>query len=200
MAAGRWICFLDSDDQWHKDKLLRQHARHEANASFRICQTREIWIRNGVRVNPPKTHEKINGFQFKENLERCMITPSSVMMEKALFMEIGGFNETLPACEDYDLWLRITCKEPVGLVDDFLLTRYGGHPDQLSSTVTALDRFRIQSILDLLNGPMLSDEQRRQARHVLVKKAIIVADGYHKRGNKDEDEHYRGIARRYGEI
>jgi glycosyltransferase involved in cell wall biosynthesis len=196
LARGEWICFLDSDDQWHKDKLKKQVAWHDANREYRLFQTREIWIRNNVRVNPPKTHEKIHGFQFKESLHRCMITPSSVMMEKALFLEAGGFNESLPACEDYDLWLRITCRYPVGLIDEPLLTRYGGHGDQLSSMIMGLDRFRIRSILDCIKGNMLSDDQCKYALAVLIKKALIVANGYKKRGKQDEYEHYLRIARR----
>jgi glycosyltransferase involved in cell wall biosynthesis len=196
-SRGEWICFLDSDDVWHKNKLQRQVDWHSANREFRIFQTQEIWIRNGVRVNPPKTHSKIHGVQFKENLERCMITPSSVMIEKKLFLEEGGFNESLPACEDYDLWLRITSAYPIGLLGDPLLTRYGGHDDQLSSIVPILDRFRIRSILDCLSRGKLSREQIDLARQQLVKKAAIVANGYKKRGNKDLYEFYLQLAQQH---
>jgi glycosyltransferase involved in cell wall biosynthesis len=198
-SAGTWICFLDSDDVWHKDKLQKQVAWHEAHKDFRIFQTREIWIRKGVRVNPPTTHAKIHGHQFTENLERCMITPSSVMLEKALFLESGGFNETLPACEDYDLWLRITSAYPVGLIDEPLLIRYGGHDDQLSSTIPILDRFRIRSILDILKSGKLSCEQGDFARQQLVKKTTILANGYNKRGKKDEHDFYQRLAEQYRE-
>jgi len=196
-ARSQWICFLDSDDIWHKDKLLKQVSWHQEHCGFKISQTQEIWIRSGVRVNPPRSHEKIHGFQFKENLLRCMITPSSVMMEKALFKEVGGFNETLPACEDYDLWLKITSIYPVGLIDERLLTRYGGHADQLSASIMGLDRFRVRSILDLLTGSNLTEDQRESARRVLVQKALILANGFKKRGKHDECEHYGRIARYY---
>ena len=196
-STGSWISFLDSDDVWHRDKLQKQVQWLKTHDDFRIFQTREIWIRKGVRVNAPMTHSKIHGFQFKENLTRCMITPSSVMMEKKLFLEVGGFNESLPACEDYDLWLRITSAYPVGLLDEPLLTRYGGHGDQLSAVVAILDRFRIRSILDLLNGRKLSQEHIELARQELVKKATIVANGYNKRGKKENGEIYQRLARQY---
>jgi glycosyltransferase involved in cell wall biosynthesis len=196
-STGTWICFLDSDDAWHKDKLQKQVAWHEAHKEFRIFQTQELWIRKGVRVNPPKTHAKIHGYQFKENLKRCMITPSSVMMDKKLFLKTGGFNESLPACEDYDLWLRITCQYPVGLIDELLLTRFGGHDDQLSAVIPILDRFRIRSILDLLKSRMLTKEQSEIAKQQLVKKAMIVANGYKKRGKKDNHEIYQRLVTRY---
>jgi Glycosyltransferases involved in cell wall biogenesis len=195
-SRGEWLAFLDSDDEWLPGKLEKQLAWHAAHFGYRISQTQEIWVRKGVRVNPPKTHKKIHEFQFRENLERCMITPSSVMIEKKLFLETGGFNEDFPGCEDYDLWLRITSAYPVGLVDELLLTRYGGHADQLSSTIPVLDRFRIQSMENILQSGKLSDEQRRLVNSELVKKALIVAEGYKKRGNEKEHERYQHIARR----
>ncbi|MBN2036944.1 MAG: glycosyltransferase family 2 protein [Chitinispirillaceae bacterium] len=189
------IAFLDSDDQWHPTKLEKQVRWLEQHPRYRIVQTREIWMRHGKRVNPPKTHEKFQGDLFKASLERCMITPSSVMLERALFKETGGFNETFPACEDYDLWLKITCHYPVGLVDEYLLTRWGGHADQLSATTPVLDRFRIQSLLDLLTSNRLSPKQARWARRCLKRRALIAGQGYLKRGNQKEYERHLAIIR-----
>jgi glycosyltransferase involved in cell wall biosynthesis len=199
LSQGQWLAFLDSDDQWHPDKLEKQVRFHADFPLCRISQTREIWIRNGRRVNPPQTHEKKQGYIFEQSLGRCMITPSSVMMDKRLFDEVGGFNESLPACEDYDLWLKITCSHEVGLIDEFLLTRYGGHADQLSSCVMGLDRFRIRGIIDLLGSGRLTPEQEMLARKELAKKAIIVANGFRKRGKTEEYERYRRIATDFGQ-
>jgi glycosyltransferase involved in cell wall biosynthesis len=193
-STGEWLAFLDSDDEWHPAKLEKQMAWLESRPGYRICQTKEIWIRHGRRVNPPATHEKKEEYIFEQSLKRCMVTPSSVVVDRALFLESGGFNESLPACEDYDLWLKITCVQPVGLVDDFLLTRYGGHPDQLSATVMGLDRFRIRSIIDLLHSNRLSPVQETLARAELVTKAVIVANGFKKRGKTEEYERYMRIA------
>jgi len=193
-AKGQWLAFLDSDDQWHADKLSRQMQWHKENPDFIISQAKEIWIRNGVRVNPPKTHEKKQGDIFAQSLERCMITPSSVLIARDLFFNAGMFNESLPACEDYDLWLKITCRQKVGLIDEFLLTRYGGHDDQLSSTVAGLDRFRIRSIMDVIGSNRLTSDQENLARAELVKKSTIFANGCKKRGKLAEYERFRNIA------
>jgi glycosyltransferase involved in cell wall biosynthesis len=196
-ACGTWIAFLDSDDCWHKTKLEKQAAWAQAHPEYRINQTREIWIRRGKRVNPPKTHEKKHGDIFEESLERCMITPSSVMLQKSLFDDVGRFNESLPACEDYDLWLRITCRYPVGLIDENLLTRYGGADDQLSATLFAPDRFRIRALLDLLAHAPLSARQRELAAAMLARKSAILANGYKKHGKALEYEHYIAIAEQF---
>jgi glycosyltransferase involved in cell wall biosynthesis len=196
-AKGEWIAFLDSDDEWHRKKLEKQVHWIQQNPTYNVVQTKEIWIRNGIRVNPPLTHEKRADYIFKESLERCMITPSSVMIRKDFFIETGGFNESLPACEDYDLWLRITLHHPVGLVKEYLLTRYGGYDDQLSSTVEVLDRFRIRALLNLLEHEKPDKNQKELIMRTLAKKADIVASGLKKRDRMDEYERYRKIADEY---
>lgn len=196
-ARGEWLAFLDSDDEWLKEKLALQMRWISAHTDIKIMQTKEIWIRNGTRVNPPQTHEKFEGDLFEAGLDRCMITPSSVILSRKLFDRVGGFNESLPACEDYDLWLRICLSNRVGLIDEYLLIRYGGHIDQLSSNVMILDRFRIRSILQLLEHKELHNTQRAHAVTTLVKKATLVANGYLKRGNQDLYERYISISRRF---
>jgi glycosyltransferase involved in cell wall biosynthesis len=196
-ASAPWIAFLDSDDEWLPAKLERQIRWTKEHPAGNVVQTKEIWIRRGQRVNPPKTHEKFGGDLFAASLERCMITPSSVLLRKALITESGGFNEMLPACEDYDLWLKITCRHTVGLIEEDLLIRYGGHADQLSATVPVLDRYRIQSLCDLLESAALSSSQKSLARASLLKRARIVAQGYQKRGNHEEYRRYAAIIEHY---
>jgi glycosyltransferase involved in cell wall biosynthesis len=192
-TSSHWIAFLDSDDEWLPQKLEKQIAYATTHPGIALNQTKEFWIRNGKRVNPPKTHEKSSGDLFAASLRRCMITPSSVMLKRELFQSLSGFNESLIACEDYDLWLRTTCCHETGLIDEYLLKRYGGHGDQLSLTVPVLDRFRIKSILDLLSHNCLTSDQRISAKKRLMELAAIVAEGYKKHGKPEEHEYYRKI-------
>lgn len=197
MSKGKWIAFIDSDDEWLKSKLLRQIQWTTNNPDFEIVQTKEIWIRGGKRVNAPKTHEKSQGDLFLVSLDRCMITPSSVLLTKDLFERVGGFNESIPACEDYDLWLRICLNNAVGLIDEYLLIRYGGHEDQLSANAMSLDRFRIRSLLGLLENNQLNDIQKIQTITTLINKATVVANGCLKRGNLELHERFISIVNRF---
>ncbi|MBU2514762.1 glycosyltransferase [bacterium] len=180
-CKGDIITFLDSDDLWLKNKLQRQIQFHREHPDILISQTQEIWIRNGQRVNPKFKHIKPQGYIFSESLHLCTITPSSVLMTKELFQEFGGFDENLSACEDYDLWLKIAAKYQVGLIDDYLVTKYGGHEDQLSQSFIAMDRFRIYSLGKLLLSQNISAIQQQLVIEVLSQKTNILLNGAKKR-------------------
>ena len=108
------------------------------------------------------------------------------MMRRELFESTGGFAEDLPACEDYDLWLRIAATEPVHLIDTPLVIKRGGHADQLSHRFWGMDRFRVAALCKLLASRVLTLEQRKQAEEVLLTKCRILAQGAWKRGQDGE--------------
>jgi len=178
---------LDSDDVWLPNKLEEHHEYIKNNPEINIHQTDEIWIRNNIRVNPGKKHKKKGGYIFNDSLDLCLISPSTAAVNRNIFSEYGYFEESLPACEDYDLWLRITLKENIGLIDKKLAVRYGGNEDQLSRKHWGLDRFRIYSIVKLLNNQAdsMSKEQIENAKKAAINKAKILLAGAIKRNRPD---------------
>lgn len=184
-AAAPLVALLDSDDYWLPGKLAVQTAFFDQNPEAVICQTEELWIRNGVRVNSGKRHRKRGGMIFEASLGLCLVSPSAVMLRRSLFESVGFFDEQLPACEDYDLWLRISCSHPVHLIDRPLIVKRGGHPDQLSRA-PGLDRHRIRAICRLLAQNVLTADQRRAAWEALATKCAVYAAGCRKRGRPDE--------------
>ncbi len=195
-ARGRFLAFLDSDDLWLPQKLAVQWQFFQQQPMARICQTDEIWIRNGRRVNPKHRHQKPSGMIFEPSLALCLVSPSAVMIERSLLDQVGRFNESLPACEDYELWLRIAWREPIYLIAETLIVKRGGHADQLSK-LPQLDRYRIQALQHVIDSYPLSSEQRQAAVAMLAKKCKIYANGCRKRGRQTEADTYREIARRY---
>ncbi|MED5435831.1 MAG: glycosyltransferase [SAR324 cluster bacterium] len=194
---SEWVAFLDSDDFWHPHKLQKQIAQTVIRAECPIHFTDEIWIRNGVRVNPKKKHQKLEGWIFKPSLELCLMSPSTVLLRRELFDVHGLFDETLPICEDYDLWLRLTSQHQVALLNEKLMTRHGGHADQLSRSDWGIDRYRVQSIIKILKTEKLSPEDRSAAIVVLRKKCEIIINGFRKRGKLQEIERYEKIANQH---
>ena len=187
-ARGDYITFLDSDDVWLPDKLRAQMLFFQDHPEARVCQTEEIWIRNGVRVNPMKKHKKYSGWIFEQCLPLCIVSPSSVMIERSVFDRVGLFDETFLACEDYDLWLRIAARYPIYLIETPLIIKRGGHVDQQSKIISHLDQYRIRALCKILDSGILNPVQHGQALEELKKKCRIYGSGCLKRGRKDEGE------------
>ncbi|MCG8616055.1 MAG: glycosyltransferase [Desulfobacterales bacterium] len=191
------IALLDSDDAWTPGKLSVQTAFFRDHPDALICQTEEIWIRNGRRVNPKQKHKKPSGMIFEPSLKLCLVSPSAVMMRRSLFDLKGMFNEEFTVCEDYDLWLRVARDTPVHLIDTPCTIKYGGHDDQLSASHSQ-DKYRIKSILNLVRDGVLDASQESAAVRILVKKARVYGNGCMKRGREAEGAFYLGIAEEYG--
>ncbi len=187
------IAFLDSDDYWMPEKLEAQVGFFRENPDAVACQTEELWVRNGTRVNPRKRHLKPSGDIFEPSLKLCLVSPSAVMLRKNLFDEVGLFDEELPVCEDYDLWLRISCRHPVHLIERSLLVKEGGASDQLSASRRGMDRFRIRAMINLLESGRLNGDQIRLVRRELEIKCRIYGEGCLKRGKTGEGNYYLGL-------
>ena len=197
-ARGKYIGFLDSDDLWVKGKLKIQVAFLDENPQYPLCYTDEIWIRRGKRVNPMLKHAKFSGWILEKCLPLCIISPSSALMRKTLFSKVGLFDEALPVCEDYDLWLRVSVRFPIFFIDKRLIVKRGGHPDQLSNRSWGNDRFRVIALEKLLSDPSLGPEEREQVMKEMKKKCEILSQGFMKRGNEPEGRRYQEIMKQYG--
>ncbi len=184
-SASRWVAFLDSDDSWFPTKLERQLAALRAAPEMRVCHTDEHWIRRGRRVNPKNKHRKYGGDIFSKCLPLCAMSPSSVIIRRDVFADIGLFDETLPACEDYDLWLRITVGEPVLYIDEALVEKTGGHADQLSQRYPAMDQYRLEALAKLLASGKANPVQQAQALSIFREKYNIFKTGALKRDRTD---------------
>ena len=196
-ARGDYIAFLDSDDLWTPRKLEQQIGFFAKTPDACICQTQEIWIRNGMRVNPMKKHKKYSGWIFKQCLPLCIVSPSAVMLHRSIFDRVGLFDETLPACEDYDLWLRIAPHYPIYLIDKPLIIKRGGHDDQQSRTVPTLDRLRIHALCKSLASGSLNEAQYGLALAELEKKCAVYGAGCIKRGKADEGKACLALPEKY---
>ena len=191
-SLGHYIAFLDSDDLWRPGKLARQTAFMVEHAKVQICQTEEIWIRNGIRVNPKAVHQKPSGEIFERSLDLCLVSPSAVMMTRELYQRLGGFDETFPVCEDYDLWLQVAAEEQVPLIAEPLVIKRGGHADQLSRSMWGMDRYRVIALQKVLRAG-LDGSRRAAALQVLRRKVGVLANGARKRGKWREAEDYEAL-------
>lgn len=192
-AKGNWIAFLDSDDEWLPEKLESQINAIKSMPDYKICHTEEIWIRNGIQVNQMKKHKKTGGWIFRQCLPLCAMSPSSILIHHSVFDDIGFFDTTLPACEDYDMWLRITAKYPVLYIEEPKIIKYGGHEDQLSKKYWGMDQYRIKALQSIISQNSLNNEDEQAAKAMLLKKCSIFRKGALKRGKNDDAHYYQQI-------
>lgn len=196
LASGEYIAFLDSDDLWKPDKIRAQMSYMSAFTGAAACYTEEIWIRDGRRVNPHDKHRKYSGWIFDKVLPLCLLSLSSALFRRSVFDELGGFDESLPACEDYDFGIRLAHRYPIHLITKPLIVKRGGHTDQLSHKYWGMDRFRVFALEKALDLD-LNPEQRTLVKDTILTKARILEQGFQKRNKPEEARKYRRIIEKH---
>jgi glycosyltransferase involved in cell wall biosynthesis len=196
LSSGDFIAFLDSDDLWMSNKMTAQMSFMEAFPKAMVCFTEEVWIRNGVFVNPKKKHQKYTGWVFDRVLPICLLSLSSAFFRKKVFEVVGDFDESIPACEDYDLSIRLAHRFPVHLIDSPLIVKRGGHADQLSRQFWGMDRFRVYALEKALKMDLTPD-QERLVKEEIIKKCQILVQGFQKRKKRHETQRYLSLIQKY---
>ncbi len=196
-SKAEYICFLDSDDRFRVDKLKKTYDYIKKNPKYKIFHTEEVWYRNGKLLEQKKYHQKPSGLVFREAVRLCSISISTVALAKDIFKDIGTFDQSLPACEDYDFWLKATSKYPIYLIPEFLTIKEGGHPDQQSKKYPALDKFRIYALQKILEDGNLTPDKYKIAYNQLKHKCLIYIKGAKKRKKTDQIKKYQDILNKY---
>lgn len=199
-ARSEWIAFLDDDDEWRPNKLAEQERHLRAHPQARVLHCDETWLRNGVPVTQKKRHHKPSGWIFRHCLPRCCISPSAVLIHRQVFADAGRFDDTLPVCEDYDMWLRLAARYPVHCVRQPLLIKHGGHAGQLSRTHWGMDRFRILALEKCLASGALDAADRAAAWGTLARKIDIYLKGARKHGQTRHVAHFTALLQEYGAL
>ena len=194
IANSSWIAFLDSDDEWAHDKIEKQLDYANRNPHIKVIHSNERWIRKGKPLNQLKKHQKFGGRIFDKCLPLCCISPSAVMIHKQVFERCGVFNPEYIVCEDYELWLRITQIFDVGFIEEPLITKYGGHEDQLSHRYKAMDYWRVKALHQLMDSKYITKNERNSLLDTIELKCEILAKGYKRHNNL---EHLPEVERIY---
>ncbi len=146
-ASGDWVAFLDADDLWVAEKLEKQIAALEASREAALSFTNRATF--DAEMKPLSGHRRnvVGGEVTRALFEHTFIT--GVVVRRDLLRKLGGFDESLPVCEDYDLWLRASLETPFVLVDDPLYKRrllpdslsHDDSPNHLDAKCRVLDDF-----------------------------------------------------------
>lgn len=103
-STGEWIGLLDADDRWAPEKLRAQVDQIKADTVLVYTGIR-IFDDNGVKQSCPAvgTAQALKALRY-----RNPITPSTVLARRDALLEVGGFREDIRACEDWDMWVRLS--------------------------------------------------------------------------------------------
>ncbi len=184
ISNKKWVAFLDSDDEWLPTKLEEQIMFSKDHPQIKVIHTEELWFRNNTPVPVHKKYLKNSGDLFLRATQRCVIGPSTVLINTQFLKSLNGFDESYPACEDYELWLRVCILENVGLVNKPLIKKHAGAIDQLSN-LRDLDYWRVQALHKLIQNKSLKNQRCTQAKSEIVIKLKILSLGYEKYHNPE---------------
>jgi len=132
-AKGEYICFLDADDTFAKEKLLLYSKFCEKGVPFIFSDALYIQeSNNNSNLFSSKIHIKYTSF-FKSLLVTNFIVASTVCIKKEILEKVAFFDETL-FTEDYDLWLKIARRYSPSYIE-LPLTNYYVHELNISHNV-----------------------------------------------------------------
>ena len=199
LAKFEWLAFLDSDDRWVINKIEQQINFIQKNPQYLWLYTDETWLKSNLIFNKKNQHKKHSTHIFENCIRKCFIGPSTTLIHKSIFKDVGLFNDQFPVCEDYELWLRISKKYPLGFIDNELTIKNGGHTDQLSTKYKAMDYWRVKA-LSLHLQSNTSYEHLSLITKFISEKSAYLIKGFKKYDHKSKLTEIQDILKRVDQL
>jgi glycosyltransferase involved in cell wall biosynthesis len=176
IATGQYIGFLDADDLWHPDFLAMLTDLLEHHADWGAVYSGNLFIDARGKLLSQSVHKVIAAERLHDALvDDLFFPPCAVLVRKTALDAVGSFDESLRACEDWDMWLRISAKYPFG------------------STPQTLALYR-------RHGSNMTGDMVRMQENMLavVRKHFGAAQGNSGSGSSDQQRAFGGVYFRLG--
>lgn len=115
-SKGKYVAFLDDDDEWHPHKLDLQMRLFKSDSQIGLSCTAFYAIYEGENTKtqfvPPAQYDSSKQIL----ISNCVGSTTTVMAKKDLLLQVGMFDELLKAQQDYDLWIRLCQITKIGVV------------------------------------------------------------------------------------
>lgn len=147
-AAGEYIALVDQDDLWLPDKLARQVEYLDAHPEIALVHSNIYFVDEaGERIPNPEWAwvAPSSGRVLPELVQRNSICTCTVLMRKSALEQAGLFRQELAPADDWDLWLRIAARHPIGFVDA-VTACYRVHPENESRNLLKMQEAEIRVV------------------------------------------------------
>ncbi|MDB9318092.1 MULTISPECIES: glycosyltransferase family 2 protein [Cyanophyceae] len=168
IAGGDILMFLDDDDTWELPKISDQMRIFNENPDVGLVYSGRLMVSDSYRQNVIyKVSSKVSGKIYPQILYSNLIgTTSSVAIKKSIFNQVSGFDENLPALQDYELWIRC-CKYTIVEYDNSYNVRYtisDNHTTQISG--------KPNLYLEAVNKIIIKYSQEIESQGILASRKI----------------------------
>lgn len=162
IASGRWLAFVDADDLWHPEKLTTQ-MRQMGNHLWSHTDSYYFGFNQSGNTKRSDYTVQYDGNVFDKLVLDNFITTSTVVVDKKSFLDLGGFDESLPALEDWKLWLDISVKSSLHYCSE-PMTRYRVTPGSTSRKARNVLPLHLTLINRVFSENNLSSNLKKKAK------------------------------------
>ena len=186
LAQGEFIAFLEPEYIWDKDHVLHQIEFLSDRSDAWISHGRVLQVARQLPRNGRKKTRAAIPMGFADVVAGTGVCASAIVIRRLCLETHGCFDENLPSCEDYDLWIRIAAHVPIYHVSESVV--FMKRSPSIPSW--SLDRYRVYALEKAFQSGHLNPEQRHRVAEELVDRCGILVEGYRKRNNTERANFY----------
>jgi glycosyltransferase involved in cell wall biosynthesis len=196
LTRSRHIALLEAEDVWNSRHLETHMRFHKDHPGAMVTRVGERCGKAAEKSRAAKTTLGPSGWIFEQAVHSSPMCTSTALIRKTCFQECGAFDENLPACEDYDLWLRLAARYPIYGLEGATVTRRSPRRDS-SSRSWSWDRFRVYALEKAFQSGHLSSTQRFLVAEEIVRKCERLVDGFRRHKSAERSNFYERKRKRF---